>query len=119
VALLETHGLKPGLESLDTRGIRSESLMEDANPVRAPRLLRVGRQRQCEQPEGEGTDKPDVPEPHKGLLYCYEGTNITEEKVVKKAKMQFIDALIESYAVKNETGYSMWTGAGLRISFTG
>jgi len=31
------------------------------------------------------------PEPHKGLLNCYEGTNITKEKTL-------IDALIASYA---------------------
>ncbi len=41
--------------------------------------------------------RPDGPEPHKGLLYCYEGTNITREKTVKVAKTQLIDALKESY----------------------
>ncbi len=30
------------------------------------------------------------------LLACYEGTNITEEKVVNLPKTQLIDALIES-----------------------
>ncbi len=32
------------------------------------------------------------------LFYCYEGTNITGEKVVNRHKMQLNDALIESYA---------------------
>jgi hypothetical protein len=36
------------------------------------------------------------PEPQNGLLYCYEGTNITGEKAVKGAKTQLIDALKES-----------------------
>ncbi len=31
-------------------------------------------------------------------MASYEGTNITEEKAVKDAKMQLNDALIESYA---------------------
>ncbi len=43
------------------------------------------------------TDKPDGPESHNGLLYCYEGTNITEEIVVNNSKTQLNDALIESY----------------------
>ncbi len=41
--------------------------------------------------------EPYGPEPHNGLLYGYEGTNITEERAVKGAKTQLIDALIESY----------------------
>ncbi len=41
--------------------------------------------------------RPDGPEPHKGLLYCYEGTNITEENVVNHPTTQLIDALKESY----------------------
>ncbi len=61
----------------------------------------------------------DGPKPHKGLLNRYEGINITGEKVVNYYRAQLIDALIELYAVKSETGGSMWTGAGLRISFTG
>ena len=40
--------------------------------------------------------RPYGPEPHNGLLYCYEGTNITEEKVVNIPRTQLIDALIES-----------------------
>ena len=36
------------------------------------------------------------PEPHKGLLNCYEGTNITGEKVVNHYNTQLNDALIES-----------------------
>jgi len=39
--------------------------------------------------------RPYGPEPHNGLLYWYEVTNITEEKVVNHSKTQFIDALIE------------------------
>ena len=41
--------------------------------------------------------RPDGPEPHNGLLYCYEGTNITEENVVNHYRTQLIDALKESY----------------------
>ncbi len=37
------------------------------------------------------------PQPHNGLLYYYEGTNITGERAVKSAKTQLIDALKESY----------------------
>ncbi len=37
-------------------------------PVASPRLLRFGRQRPSEQPEGKGTDKPDGSESHSGLL---------------------------------------------------
>ena len=44
----------------------------------------------------EGTNKPDGPEPHNGLLYCYEGTNITGEKVVNHPRMKLNDTLIES-----------------------
>ncbi len=44
--------------------------------------------------------RPYGPEPHNGLLYCYEGTNITGEKVVNHPKTQLIDALIESYGVE-------------------
>ncbi len=51
--------------------------------------------------------RPDGPEPHNGLLYCYEDTNITEEKAVKDAKTQLNDALIESYA---------WQSACLSVS---
>ena len=54
--------------------------------VRAGRYLDLGA--------GEGTDKPDGPEPHNGLLYCYEGTNITGEMVVNDYKTQLNDALI-------------------------
>ncbi len=48
------------------------------------------------------TDKPDGSEPQNGLLYCYEGTNITGEKVVKDTETQLNDALIEfhSYIVE-------------------
>jgi len=49
------------------------------------------------QSEDKSTNKPDGPEPHNGLLYCYEGTNITEENVVNHYRTQLIDALIESY----------------------
>ncbi len=42
-----------------------------------------------------GTDKIDSREPHNGLLYCYEGTNITREKAVKGDRTQLNDALIE------------------------
>ncbi len=61
-------------------------------PVDFPFLLRFGGQRAGEQSESQGTDKP--PEPHNGLLYCYEGTNITGKKVVNPAKTQLNDALI-------------------------
>ncbi len=67
-------------------------------PVDLSRLLRLSRQRSCQQSEDKDTDKPDGPELHNGLLYCYEGTNITGERVVKDAKTQLNDALIESYA---------------------
>ena len=50
-------------------------------------------QRPGEQSEGQ---KSDGPAPHNGLLCCYEDTNITEEKVVNRYKMQLNDALIES-----------------------
>ena len=55
-----------------------------------------GWQRRGEQSESQDANKPDGPESHNGLLYCYEGTNITGKKVVKDAKMQLNDALIES-----------------------
>ncbi len=48
----------------------------------------------CQQSENQGTDKPNGPEPHNGLLYCHEGTNITGEKIVNHPKMQLNDALI-------------------------
>ncbi len=70
------------------------SLQEDLD---LPCLLCFGWQRPSEQYEAYGTDKPDGPEPHNGLLYCYEGTNITGEKVVNPYRTQLIDALIESY----------------------
>ncbi len=66
-------------------------------PVDFPHLLCFGWQRPGEQSKGEGTDKPDGPEPHNGLLYCYEGTNITGGKVVNHYRTQLNDALIESY----------------------
>ncbi len=54
-------------------------------------------------PKGVGAEllgcvelKPDGPELHISHLYRYEGTNITGERVVKDAKMQLNDALIES-----------------------
>jgi len=62
-----------------------------------PRLLRLDGQRRGEQSEDKDTDKPDGPELHNGLLYYYEGTNITGEKVVNPANMQLNDALIDSY----------------------
>jgi len=65
-------------------------------PVNLSRLLRLGWQRRGEQPECQDANKPDGSKPHNGLLYCYEGTNITGEKVVKDANMQLNDALIES-----------------------
>ena len=43
---------------------------------------------------GEGADKHCGPEPHNGLLYCYEATNITGEKVVNRYKTYLNDALI-------------------------
>ncbi len=55
---------------------------------------RLSEIRPDEQSEDKGTDKPDGPEPHNGLLYCYEGTNITGKKAVKDAKTQLNDALI-------------------------
>jgi hypothetical protein len=58
-------------------------------------LLCLSWQRCGKQSKGEGTDKPDGPEPHNGLLYCYEGTNITGEKVVNIPRTQLIDALNE------------------------
>ncbi len=36
------------------------------------------------------------PEPQNGLLYCYEGTNITEEIAVNHRKTQLNDAIMES-----------------------
>ncbi len=57
-----------------------------------------GWQRRGEQSESEDTDKPDGPELHNGLLYCYEGTNITGERVVNRYRTQLNDALIESCA---------------------
>ncbi len=56
-----------------------------------------GWQRCGEQSESEGTDKRDGPELHNGLLYCYEGTNITEERAVNHLRTQLNDASIESY----------------------
>jgi len=48
------------------------------------------------RPRNKGTIKPDGPEPHIGLLYYNEGTNITGERVVNYPKTQLNDALIES-----------------------
>ena len=60
--------------------------------------LPVGKQSEDESPE-----KSDGPEPHNGLLNCYEGTNITEEKGVKVGRTLLIDALIESkHSVKRK-----------------
>jgi hypothetical protein len=56
-----------------------------------------GWQWSCQQSEDKGTNKPNGPEPHNGLLYCYEATNITGEKVVNPHKTQLIDALIAFY----------------------
>ncbi len=36
------------------------------------------------------------PEPHNGLLYCYEGINITGGRVVNPHQTQLNDALMES-----------------------
>ncbi len=58
---------------------------------------RSDRMRPSKQTEGYGTDKSDGPEPQNGLLYCYEGTNITAERAVNPHKTQLIDALIEPY----------------------
>jgi len=55
-------------------------------PVNFPRLLRLGGQRRGKQSEDKGTNKPDGPEPHNGLLYGYEGTDITGEKFVNPHK---------------------------------
>ncbi len=45
----------------------------------------------------EGVKKIAIgPEPQNGLLYCYEGTNITGKKVVNPPRMKLNDALIES-----------------------
>ncbi len=41
--------------------------------------------------------EPYGPEPHNGLLYGYEGTNITGERAVNPPRTQLNDALIESY----------------------
>ena len=57
---------------------------------------RLGWQRRGEQSEGKGTDKPDGPALHNSVLYCYEGTNITGERVVNRSQTQLNDALIES-----------------------
>ncbi len=57
----------------------------------------AGSSRPGEWTKGKGTNKPDGSEPQNGLLYCYEGTNITGERAVKPHKTQLIDALIESY----------------------
>ncbi len=43
--------------------------------------------------------RPYGPEPHNGLLYCYEGTNITMKSVVNHPRTQLNDALIVSYVV--------------------
>ena len=40
--------------------------------------------------------EPDGPEPHNSLLYCYEDTNITEERAVNQYKTELNDALNES-----------------------
>ena len=42
-------------------------------------------------------DGPDGPEPHNGLLYSYEGTNITGKKVVNHPRMKLNDAFIAFY----------------------
>ncbi len=56
-----------------------------------------GWQRHGEQSEDKNPDKRYGPEPHNGLLYCYERTNITGEKVFNHSRTQLNDALIESY----------------------
>ena len=65
------------------------------------RLLRLSVQRHGKQSEDKSTNKPDGPEPHNGLLYYYESTNITGEKVVNDYRTQLNDALMESYAGRN------------------
>jgi len=40
------------------------------------------------QSESQGTEKSDGPESHNGLLYCYERTNITGERVVNPHRTQ-------------------------------
>jgi len=67
-------------------------------PVDFPFLLRFGGQRAGEQSESQGTDKPNGLEPHNGLLYCYEGINITGKKVVNHPRTKLNDALIECCA---------------------
>jgi hypothetical protein len=76
-------------------------------PIDLPRLLRVGGQRCGEQSEDKGTNKPDGPEPHNGLLYCYEGTNITGERVVNRDETQLNDALIAFWTVKLSASYTV------------
>ncbi len=70
-----------------------------SDPGHLPRLLPLSGQLTGEQSEDKGTDKPNDPESHNGLLYCYEGTNITGERAVNPHQTQLIDALIESYAL--------------------
>ncbi len=65
-------------------------------------------QRRGEQSEDKDTDKPDGPELHNGILYCYEGTNITGERVVNDPKTQLNDALI---AFRETVGYLMTLSA--------
>ncbi len=50
-----------------------------------------------EQSDGQDTDKPDGPEPQNGLLYCYEATNITGERVVNRSETQLKRRLIASW----------------------
>ena len=54
----------------------------------------ISAERPGKQSDGQDTDQPDGPEYHNGLLYCYEGTNITREKAVKGDRTQLNDALI-------------------------
>ncbi len=70
---------------------------QKANPRDFRRLLCFGWQRCGEQSEDKSTNKPDGPELHNGLLKCYEGTNITGERVVNPHRTQLNDALKESY----------------------
>ena len=68
--------------------------------LKAHRGAKPGGQRPGEHSKDKDTDKLDSAEPHNGLLYCYEGTNITGEKDVKDVQTQLNDALIASWTVK-------------------
>ncbi len=52
---------------------------------------------------------------HNGLLFCYEGTNITGERVVNHPSMQLNDALIEFYVPDDKNDGPVWTAEGVEL----